>query len=342
MNTFAFQWHITEECDQRCEHCYIFTAGQEGLPLATADASLINKTIESCLSMARDLGREPYFFITGGDPILHPQFWPILERLQVLGVRFSILGNPFHLTEEVCLRLRALGCERYQLSLDGLEATHDRIRMPGSFAATLAAVPVLQSAGIRVAVMATVSKTNCDEIPSLIDTVVAHGVDVFSFGRYCSDGPDPATQMEPLAYRDFLGRCAEKFAQHRNSETWFDKKDHLWKLWDYEQGQFTIDQDLDPEMIYDGCHCGNSHLTILPTGAIHACRRVPSPIGNVLTDNLTTVFTGPSLDRYRDYTRFEKCSRCELLRFCRGCPAVAYGTNGDFYSPDPQCWKVVS
>ena len=22
---FAFQWHITEECDQRCKHCYIFS-----------------------------------------------------------------------------------------------------------------------------------------------------------------------------------------------------------------------------------------------------------------------------------------------------------------------------
>lgn len=21
---FAFQWHITEACDQRCKHCYIF------------------------------------------------------------------------------------------------------------------------------------------------------------------------------------------------------------------------------------------------------------------------------------------------------------------------------
>ena len=22
---FAFQWHITDECDQRCKHCYIFS-----------------------------------------------------------------------------------------------------------------------------------------------------------------------------------------------------------------------------------------------------------------------------------------------------------------------------
>ena len=24
---FAFQWHITDECDQRCKHCYIFANG---------------------------------------------------------------------------------------------------------------------------------------------------------------------------------------------------------------------------------------------------------------------------------------------------------------------------
>lgn len=22
---FVFQWHITDECDQRCKHCYIFS-----------------------------------------------------------------------------------------------------------------------------------------------------------------------------------------------------------------------------------------------------------------------------------------------------------------------------
>ena len=26
---FAFQWHITDECDQRCKHCYIFFEGQQ-------------------------------------------------------------------------------------------------------------------------------------------------------------------------------------------------------------------------------------------------------------------------------------------------------------------------
>lgn len=31
MEYFAFQWHITDACDQRCEHCYIFSEGHPKL-----------------------------------------------------------------------------------------------------------------------------------------------------------------------------------------------------------------------------------------------------------------------------------------------------------------------
>lgn len=37
----------------------------------------------------------------------------------------------------------------------------------------------------------------------------------------------------------------------------------------------------------------------------------------------------------------EKLLICELLAFCRGCPAVASGRDGNFYGADPQCWKEV-
>ena len=30
-----------------------------------------------------------------------------------------------------------------------------------------------------------------------------------------------------------------------------------------------------------------------------------------------------------------------MLAWCRGCPAVAKGTSGDFYANDPQCWASV-
>ena len=72
--------------------------------------------------------RLPYFYITGGDPILHPYFWRLLELLKEKSIPFTIMGNPFHLTDEVCKRLKSCGCQKYQLSLDGMRDTHDWFR----------------------------------------------------------------------------------------------------------------------------------------------------------------------------------------------------------------------
>jgi radical SAM protein with 4Fe4S-binding SPASM domain len=66
-----------------------------------------------------------------------------------------------------------------------------------------------------------------------------------------------------------------------------------------------------------------------------------SKVGNVFRDRIADVWL-EGMENYREYTKFSKCSKCELLAFCRGCPAVAKGTNGDFYAEDPQCWKVLS
>jgi ACGX-repeat protein len=100
-------------------------------------------------------------------------------------------------------------------------------------------------------------------------------------------------------------------------------------------------EGLDGETIYDGCNCGIGHLTILPNGDVYACRRMESLAGNVFTDRLADVFLGEKMDVYRAFEKFEKCSQCELLRFCRGCPAVAYSCTHNSYSGDPQCWKKI-
>jgi len=337
---FSFQWHITDSCDQRCEHCYIF-AEDNNIPLTEMAWDDMQSVIDNCVEMCGRLDRIPYFYITGGDPILHKDFWRLLELLKAQGIPFSIMGNPFHLTDEVCARLKSYGCERYQLSVDGLRDTHDGIRKPGSFDTTIEKIATINKAGIRSVIMTTVSKTNANEIPAIIDLVVKHGVNVFAFARYCPTGPDKDTHVEPDEYRKLLDTCWSKFEQYKDSGTVFNLKDHLWTLYLHEKGLFSISDGLDDDMIYDGCNCGINHLTILPTGDIYACRRMDSAVGNVFADRLADVFLSERMDKYRDYAGFEKCSKCELMRFCRGCPAVAYGYTGNSYSADPQCWKEV-
>jgi len=65
---FAFQWHITDACDQRCKHCYIYSAD----PTRKIDAISLDQAkhvIDQCLEMCNKFNRQPYFSLTGGDPI---------------------------------------------------------------------------------------------------------------------------------------------------------------------------------------------------------------------------------------------------------------------------------
>lgn len=341
MEYFSFQWHITDSCDQRCRHCYIFS---ENVHFKVKEMSWteIESVFYNCMDMCQKANRIPYFYITGGDPILHSRFWDLMKLFKKNKITFTILGNPFHLTDEVCRRLKDCGCERYQLSIDGLRETHDAMRKQGSFDATLKKIKVIRDAGIRCAVMTTVSGTNAHEIPDIIDLVVEHKADVFAFARYCPTSLEKSTHLAPEQYKKLLEICWQKFEQYKYSGTIFNLKDHLWTLFLYEKGLFQIPEGLDQNTIYEGCNCANCHITILPRGEVYACRRLESNVGNVFTEKLFDIFTGDRMNYYRDYDKFEKCSKCELKRFCRGCPAVAYGYTRNFYAADPQCWKQIS
>ena len=145
-------------------------------------------------------------------------------------------------------------------------------------------------------------------------------------------------RLEPLD--TLLVECQRRIAaqQERGTRTFYYKKDHLWKLLEWEQGTLKIPTDANPHAFHDGCHCGRGHLTILPTGIVYACRRMESPVGDIARESLASIYLGKRMDAYRDISGYEKCATCPLHGWCRGCPAVAFGYTGDRYAPDPQCW----
>lgn len=339
---FAFQWHITDECDQRCKHCYIFSENNNK-KIEYMTYKQMEEVVANCEDFCIMYNRFPYFYITGGDPILHPDFWKLTELLKNKCIPFTVLGNPYHLTDNVCKRLKENGCEKYQLSIDGTRETHDWFRKRGSFDTTLEKIDCIKKSGIKAVIMTTVSGTNIDEIPDIIDIVVQNQADVFAFARYCPTSEEKDVNIEPMRYRKLLEICDKKFKEYKKSgcKTYFNKKDHLWALYEYETGEFNIPEYAEKGIIYGGCNCGNCHLTILPNGDVYACRRVKnSKVGNAFEDRLADVWVSET-ERFRDYTNFKKCNKCELLAWCRGCPAVAAGTSGDFYEADPQCWRNV-
>lgn len=337
-NYFALQWHITDKCDQRCKHCYIF-AGEDKMYSPEFDFPTLEKIFFDFLETCEKMDKLPSICVTGGDPLLYNDVWNLFNLFHKHKVPFSILGNPFHLNESIAKKLKELGCQTYQMSLDGLKDTHDFIRKPGSFDATLDKIKVLNDAGIKSAIATTVSKTNIAEIPELVKVVVEHKAKTFGFSRYCPNEKDKYNLILPYEYKAFLEKVWKQFITLQDKGTAFILKDHLWKLFLYEKGLFKIEDDSD--LIMEGCHCGISHITILADGLVYACRRCESLVGKVPEQSLYDIFFGDKMEYYRDFDNFDACSKCELLRFCRGCPSVAKCATGNFYSKDPQCWKNI-
>jgi len=331
---FGFQWHITDRCDQRCKHCYIH-ADPNHENCIEMDFTQICKTFDFCLQFCEKFSFYPCFYITGGDPLLHPDFWKLTEIMREHGLLYAVMGNPYHLNEKVCEELYKSGCTVYQMSIDGVRQTHDFIRRKGSFDETLEKIPILKKAGIKATIMTTVSGINIRQLPEIMDTVVEYGASVFAFTRYCPTDNSHENGIQPERYRDIIEKCDRKIKEFKQKKcpTIFVKKDHLWKLYDYEQGI------INPVNKHGGCSCGKSQLTILPDGDIWACRRVKnSSVGNVYTSSPESVWL-ENMEYYRQYDKFSKCFKCELLNICRGCPAVSHSTTGNFYGKDPQCWK---
>ena len=333
---FCLQLHITNRCDQRCKHCYIFNSGK---PLPSEEWSLENLRIliKDYLGFCEKYDKLPHISLTGGDPILHPGFWEIVDLLRENHIPFNVLGNPFHLTPAVIWHLKRSGCQHYQLSLDGLQKTHDAMRKPGSYLATLNAIGLLNQNELAPVIMTTVSKVNYREIPELTRVIVDHEVEKCAFARYCPTHFDTDTNLSPEEYHQFLNEMWEVYQSLANRGTTFTLKDHLWKIILKEKGLLLTQND---GIVYDGCHCGISHLTYLETGTAYACRRMFSPVGHFPTP-IEKIFFGEGENYYRQIDKIEGCSKCELLNYCRGCRAVAYGTSGNALGKDPQCWLSV-
>ncbi|MEK6646703.1 MAG: radical SAM protein [Candidatus Firestonebacteria bacterium] len=345
---FTLQWHLTAQCDQNCMHCYLYESSSYEREIKN-ELSFEHccKIIDDFSNTFKNWGMPIRINFTGGDPLLRKDIFDLLRYARNKEIELGILGNPNLLNHDIAKKLKDVGVTRYQVSIDGLEKTHDRLRgRKGLFKDTIRAIHVLEEVGITSVVMFTLSRENADELIGVIQTVEKEGVSVFDFARIVpiGAGKQLKTQtLNPQEYKKLLLRVLEeyKYLQENGSKTYFGRKDHLWKLL-YQELGLLKPLPKDKETIYNGCGIGSSILTILADGTVYACRRLPVEIGKVPEQSIRDIFINSfEHNKMRQVEKMEKCSKCELMQFCRGCPAVAYAAYGDYMSPDPQCWKEI-
>lgn len=322
---FFVQWHITDRCNLSCSHCYRDSTKSD---LDPAQLAAIFDQIEELRAVIPQ--HRLRMQLTGGEPLLSEQLWPLLDRCASAAIPARILSNGVLIDRQIAAKLRSHKCSIVQVSLDGSPATHDRIRGPGSFERAAAGIRHLNEAGIEVTIAMTVTRANLADVPSVLDFARQHARRV-GFHRLVPCGRGRALQTDMLSPTE-LERLFELINKFRkiNPKVEIPLRDPLWHAFHRQRCASSC---------VSGCSAGYGGICIDSDGTVYPCRRLPIMLGNALKDSLVDLWCSETMDSLRDRDALQgKCSACTLRWSCGGCRGIAHAALGDYLAEDPQCF----
>lgn len=326
---------LTNACPLKCPHCY--TNGGQKLK-----DELSTEEVKQVVDQYAELGSF-YIFFTGGEPFLRNDIADVLAHTHNKGIGISLSTSGVGLRRETLEKIKDLKFNLFQISLDGDEDAHNKIRGAGMYGKALNAIRMAKELlGTNVGVGSVIMKHNSDVLDRVLIKASELGVD-----RY-------ALMFLILSGRAEEGLVPSAQEHERSVEKVFSIYDNL----DHKQGiQFAKNTTVLPALVpkrwrEKGLHkrfspCSFPYcLGVAANGDIAACDGFfncrEMILGNIREISLKEVWQKSKLMREilsinpRDLRGV--CSKCTYRDYCAGgCRAYAYIKYRDLCAPDPIC-----
>jgi radical SAM protein with 4Fe4S-binding SPASM domain len=124
--------------------------------------------------------------ITGGEPLLHPDFSLLGKSLSRARVRKVLLTNGTTIGIENTTDWN--WCDEIQFSLDGLQQGHEALRGTGTFARTVQGIEIAKKNGMDVSIATMVHRQNLSELKELASFVESLGALEWNLDVPCISG----------------------------------------------------------------------------------------------------------------------------------------------------------
>lgn len=317
-------FELTPVCNMDCKMCYVRLSRQEQqaiAPLATAQQWL------SLAQQAKDAGML-YLLLTGGEPLIHPQFRQIMEGLHQMGFIISLNSNGTMIDEETVDWLKNCPPVRINISVYGAsDETYARLcGNPKGFTQVCRAIELLKQAGIGVKLNCSLTPENAKDLPAVAEFAKQNclqlQVATYMFppvrkdeamtGKNARFTPEEAAYY--MAYADYLTLGKERFLG--------------------SQGRYGDVTDLEEHCaeLGDGirCRAGRCSFWITWQGAMTPCGMFPvgdSP--NVFQTSFTSAWEAVK-QRTADIRLPAQCAGCNVKDTCRACAAMVITESGCF------------
>lgn len=162
-------WQLNSECNLGCLHC-CEEAGHR-IP-NEMDRKEIFNFLEQIVE-----AKIPYVALSGGEPLLHPDFFAICEFLRKANISLKVETNGEFIDEKTAQRFAELKFRSVQISLDGATAeTHEKLRLSGDWNKAVSACRLLIKRKVNTEIVFVPTKFNIHEVAELIDLAYSLGV----------------------------------------------------------------------------------------------------------------------------------------------------------------------
>jgi len=289
--------------------------------------------------------RVPLLALTGGDPLLRPDLFPLVEFAAHRSVRTSLTLLPTPMLDaQTIADLKGCGLMRVAFWLHASSAAHhdSYTGLSGSHHRTLEVIGLCNEAGLAVQINTIIARRNFHDVDPMIELLSRLDAvlwNVFFFvpaSLVERDEMLSGEQHEQVFARLYAASKRVHFQIKTTEGQHYQRYLLQRRARESRVGLSAADvMTLAPRGVNDG----KGFVFINHHGNVYPSRFLPLSAGNLTTESLADVYCDSSLFvALRDCSKLKgKCGRCPVRKVCGGSRARAYAVTGDLFAEEPCC-----
>jgi nif11-class peptide radical SAM maturase 3 len=314
-------WEITLKCNLACQHCGSRAGHTRTKELSTAEAlDLVKQMAEVGITEVT---------IIGGEAFLRPDWLEIAQAITKAGMLCGMTTGGYGITLDTAHKMKEDGINVVSVSIDGLEATHDRIRgRKGSWQWAFKTMSHLKQAGIPFGCNTQINRLSAPEFPRIYEHLRDAGIFAWQIQLTVPMGnaaDNNEILLQPYELLDLYPMIARVAQRAKQEGVQVQPGNNIGYYGPYER----FLRGGDAWTFWQGCSAGLSALGIEADGAIKGCPSLPTTAytgGNIRDYSLRTIIEETEELRFNLGAGTPKgtehlwgfCKTCEFAELCRG------------------------
>lgn len=322
-------FELTPLCNMNCDMCFVRLNPEEQKDIGQL------RSVDEWMSVSEEMQKAGTLFVllTGGEPLLYPDFRKLYLHLKKLGMIITINTNGTLLNEEWADFFAKYKPRRINITIYGKNSdTYDKLcHYADGFERAIHAIQLLKARNVDVKMNGSITPTNSEDGMELIQ--LARQLDIpWKIDTYMYPGSRERKQSFNENAR-LTPSCAAKvrisLMQQKNDNFEEIAKDFIEKA---EKSSPGVSEPMSVP-----CRAGRSSFAINWQGYMRPCIMVTEPEVSVFSQGFVSAWRQIVEDTAR-IRLSSKCSACNMRQVCQTCAACALLETGGYDgTPEYMC-----